>query len=116
MSFVDDSTCALNRSGLVAVKTCRADVLLKLCLRDAGIIFCATIFPEEIGGDKVDALVCALRRENRCDQQLKRVCMVERATRVHVCALEQADEMSCALFLFAAGLRSFQVSVHPSFK
>lgn len=107
--FTDETARALNGLRLVVIKTRRAYVLLKLCLRYAVIIFRAAIFPEEISGHDVDALIRTLRRQNGRNQKFKRIRVIERATRLRVLRFEPPDNLERSLFLFAyyQGMGSF---------
>ena len=84
---------ALNRFGLVAKETGRADVLLKLGRRNFQIVLGFAVFAKQIGGHDVDALVRALSGENRGNQQLERVRMIQGAMRIRVRAFEKLNNL-----------------------
>src|SRR5690242_16250359 len=55
------------------------------------------VLAKQIRGDDVHALVRALRRQDRRNQQLKRVGVVERSFRVRVGALQASNNVAHAL-------------------
>src|SRR2546423_1285822 len=90
---------ALNRTRLVAIKTCRANVLLQLALRNLQVVSTGAILSEQPLRHGIDTLVRALRRKNRCDEQLQRVAVIERAGGVRVFALQKLYDFTRTLFI-----------------
>ena len=69
---------------LVAEKSGRVDLFFELRLGKLDEMFRCRVLPEKLGGDYIYALVRALSRQDRGDQKLKGICVVERAMRVRI--------------------------------
>ena len=73
-----------NALGLVAIKACRSNRVLQLGLRRVRIIFCRPVFLEQCRRDHIDALVRALRREDRGHEQLERIKKIQLGVRAGI--------------------------------
>ena len=80
-----------NISGLVAVKTRRVDILLKLARIGVREIFDAAVLLKELLRNDIHALVSTLRRELRGNQEFQGICEVKRAGRLWIEAAELDD-------------------------
>src|SRR5215211_2562134 len=83
------------------------NILLKLVRGDFQIILRLLVLPKQISRNDVDALVRRLRRQNRRNQQFKRVRMIERGLCVWISSLESPDDIACAFFEFLHQLIPF---------
>ena len=91
--------------GLVPEKARGPDVLLEFRRIRVGKILWRAIFHEERFGDLVDALVRALRRKNRGNQQLKRSVVLERAGHVRIGFIQLLQNRAHALRIRSRSLR-----------
>ena len=84
---------------LVATQAYPLDVLLQFLQRHCGVVSGAAIFFEQDRSDDVDLLVGALRGENRRDQLLERIAVVEFAMRIGIRRTQAADDFRRAFDL-----------------
>ena len=69
---------ALDRLRLVAKEAGRLNVFLELTRWDLQIVLRLPVLAKQVGGHDVDAFIGTLRGQNRRNEQLKRVRVVER--------------------------------------
>ncbi len=109
--IVDDPPgCADNRLRFVIEESGAADVLRQHLGRYRREVLGRWIFREQAGSDFVDALVGALCGENRRDQQLPWVPMMQRAGRVGVHTVEAPQNLLNARFTLGGGFRFYDGS------
>ena len=73
-----------NALGFAAEKSCRANRIFKLALGRIRIIRRRPIFLEQRGRNHIDALVRALRREDRRHEELERISKIQLAMRSRI--------------------------------
>src|SRR6266705_3416957 len=78
--------------GFVAVKSGRFDLLLKFSEPGVSETLRGAIFFEELRRHDVDALISALGRQDRGDQQFERVGMIQFAVSVRIGLLQASDD------------------------
>src|SRR5262245_38364682 len=81
------------RAGLRAIEPGRADFLFERGRLGPGVVACPGVLLEQSGRDHVHALVRALRREDRGDQELERGLEVERDLGVRIGLLQGPDDL-----------------------
>src|SRR5262245_65721562 len=82
-----------DRAGLRAIEAGRADFLLERGRLGPSVIACPGVLLEQSGRDHVHALVRALRREDRGDQELEWSLEVERDLGVWIGLLQGTDDL-----------------------
>src|SRR2546430_16757033 len=87
VSHAEDRLC------LVAAEPGAVDLLLEHPWVGSGVILRRPVLREQGGGHHVHTGVGGLRRQNRGDQQLERIAVLERAYRVGICLLEARDDL-----------------------
>src|SRR5262249_20528133 len=87
----------VNVLGLVAKKTGALNQLLQPLDRQGGQRGRSCVFGKQLLGDDVDSLIGALRRQDGCDEQLKRRVVDKRALRVRKFALQQFHDLTGVL-------------------
>ena len=94
----DDMCCGDNMRGFSAIKSRGPDLLFKRVLigprecGDVGVLF------KKRPGNLVYFFIGTLRGQDGCNQQFKRVAMVEFSARMRVGAAQQVHNVACAFF------------------
>ena len=99
----EHAAAVLDALSLVAKQADPLDVLLQFLQRHCGVVSGPAIFFEQDRSDDVDLLVGALRGENRRDQQLERIAVVEFAMRIGIRRTQAADDFRRAFDLGLVG-------------
>ncbi len=82
--------------GLIPEKAARMDHLFEFCRIGLGESSSGPVFLEERRRNDVDHLIRALRRQDRRDQKLERVFVVERTLRIRIRGLEPRKDLFCS--------------------
>ena len=98
VAFHKCSSHATKRLRLVTVEACGADDLLKIFLRDLGVVRGALAAFEEHLGHHIDPDVGALGREDRGDEKFQRVLEIKFAVGIGIDPRELTEEFLGALF------------------
>ena len=96
--------------GLVVEEAGAANIVCQHLGADGSEILWRGVFLEQSGGDFVDALIGALRREDGGDEQFPRVAMQERARGVGVHAVEPGENFGDSGLALGCGFGTFHVS------